>query len=264
VRTSGVSEFSWRDCAAYAPLLQADRSLFAWEWLRRTPGYRAAADGSHRGPASAFGLVAFEPPGLAVPAARPLWRAEEHPLVLPVEPAAGASDDIFHLEALRDLATLASSDGTEHLLLTDGLRVIRLDAPRGTFGQGRLCLRYRVEGLARADMLVLTLRRFLALARTGRFARSLHPVERRARRWILLLRTFDALQDGAGQREIAQVLFGRPIAARWRSEEPSIRSQAQRLVRSARALAAGGYRQLLAVPTAPGPGDGIVRGSSVH
>ena len=33
----------WRDAAAYEPLLEADRSLIAWEWLRRDRGYREAA-----------------------------------------------------------------------------------------------------------------------------------------------------------------------------------------------------------------------------
>jgi hypothetical protein len=35
VEAKGPSGFDWRDAAAYAPLLEADRSLFAWEWLRR-------------------------------------------------------------------------------------------------------------------------------------------------------------------------------------------------------------------------------------
>ena len=34
---------------------------------------------------AAFGLVAFEPPDLGVPHARPLWRGEVHPQVLGVE-----------------------------------------------------------------------------------------------------------------------------------------------------------------------------------
>jgi hypothetical protein len=60
------------------------------------------------------------------------------------------------------------------------------------------------------------------------------------------LSQWDTLTAGADQREIAQELLS-PTAGvpRWRSRESSVRSQAQRLVRSARGFAAGGYRALL-------------------
>jgi hypothetical protein len=246
------SGFDWRDGAAYAPLLGADRSLFAWEWLRREPHYRFAAERAlgggeaSREQAAAFGLVTFEPPEFGGPQARPLWRSDIHPQVLAVERGSGAPEDSFRLDSLRQFATLHQVSDTEHLLLSDGLRAIRLDAPRGTFGPEPICLRYRLEGLATAGPLVLTLRRFLALCRSGHFARSLHSREPRARRWILTLRAWDGLAGGADQREIAEVLLsGSAAEPRWRNREPSLRSQAQRLVRSARWFAAGGYRTLL-------------------
>jgi hypothetical protein len=63
---------------------------------------------------------------------------------------------------------------------------------------------------------------------------------------VLMLRTWDALTAGADQREIAGELLSRTaVAPRWRSREPSVRSQAQRLVRLARLFSAGGYRVLL-------------------
>lgn len=246
------SGFDWRDAAVYAPLLDADRSLFAWEWLRRNATYRAAARqdlaGGRAGHerARAFGLVTFEPPELAVPRARPLWDSDIHPQVLAVDRGNGGEENAFRLDRLGQLATLHQVSDTEHLLLSDGRRTIRLDAPLGTFGAEPVCLRYRIAGLAAAEPGVLTLRRFLALCRTGRFSTELHPREPRARRWVLMLRTWDGLAAGADQREIAEVLLS-PSAAqpRWRSSAPSLRSQAQRLVRSARGFAAGGYRALL-------------------
>jgi hypothetical protein len=61
-----------------------------------------------------------------------------------------------------------------------------------------------------------------------------------------MLRAWDALIAGASQREIACMVFSRSAAgARWRIREPSIRSRTQRLVRSARDFAQGGYRELL-------------------
>jgi hypothetical protein len=57
----------------------------------------------------------------------------------------------------------------------------------------------------------------------------------------------DALAGGANQREIASVLLSRSVGEPdWRGREPSIRSQVQRLVHSARKMARGGYRELLA------------------
>jgi hypothetical protein len=243
----------WREAAAYAPLIGADRSLFAWEWLRRDPLYRAAAVPALAATspgallAGRFGLVAFESPNLGVPEARPLWRIDAYPQVLIVEPCGGgAGVDRFDLEPLQALAKIRVGRDAEHLLLSDGLRTVRLDGELGSFTGGPVVLRYTFEGVASAAPPLLTLRRFLALCSTGRFARALHRPEPRARRWILMLRAFDALAAGAGQREIAQMLLSGSVGQpRWRSRESSVRSQVQRLVRGAREMA-GGYRRLLA------------------
>ncbi|WP_197018359.1 DNA -binding domain-containing protein [Sphingomonas sp. URHD0057] len=250
------SWFDWRDGAAYAPLLRADRSLFAWEWLRRDGDYRAAAEAALEGAggeprddlaAAVFGLIAFEDPRLPVPHARPLWRADVHALVLPAARGEGASvADQFDLCRLAHFGRLIATEGAEHLLLSDGLRSIRLDSPPGAFSGGPACLRYVVEGLAAAAPRLLTLRRFLALCGSGHFSRLLHPDEPRARRWILMLRAWDGLAAGAGQREIAGELLSRSASSpRWRDRESSVRSQAQRLVKSACAIASGGYRAFL-------------------
>ena len=249
----------WRDAAAYAPLLQADRSIFAWEWLRRDPTYRAtarqslaSADGATVGRrpvgAARWGLHAFEPPELAAPRARPVWLTDVHPLVLramadgPAEPV-----DAFDMAHFGSLATLIQSrGGGEHLLLSDGLRTIRIDIVAGSVSHGPVQLRYLLAGLSSAAKPLLTLRRLLALNETGRFARSLHACEKRARRWVLALRAHDGLAAGADQREIAAVLLGAEAREpRWRSERPSLRSQVQRLVGRARRLAAGEYLALL-------------------
>lgn len=238
-------------------LLGADRSLFAWEWLRRDPAYRAAAERSlpeRSGIAEAssaaehFGLIAFEAPHLTVPDTRPLWRSDVHPFVLKVGlfRAAPSAADELDVERLCDLARIIVEDGAEHLLLSDGLRSIRLDGPPGAFTSGPACLHYSIEGLISAERPLLSLRRLLALCRTGQFSRPLHPPEIRARRWIMMLRAHDGLQTGADQRQIAEQLFSRSVSEpRWRSRESSVRSQVQRLVRSARRFAAGGYRRLL-------------------
>lgn len=248
----------WRDAQAYAPLLHADRSFYAWEWLRRDPAYREAshaavsfggareaADGPSAG---RWGLAVFEPPCRPVPIARPVWRADllRGVLAATARPNAGG-ENALDLERLAELATMVGGTGrTQHLLLSDGFQAIRLDLLGSSLSAGPVRLHYRLSGFSAAERPVLTLRRLIALVRTGKFARSLHPPEPRARRWVLLLRTWDGLAAGACQREIAETLLSpRAGEARWRSSSPSLRLQAQRLVRGARAMAGGGYLQLL-------------------
>lgn len=245
----------WENADAYAPLLESDRSLHAWEWLRRDQAYRAAARkaqglGGGEGGAGArgWGLHRFENPDRGVPYARPVWRAERHPLVLSAVAArTGAAADTFDLRLLSGLAVVVrSAGGAEQLLLCDGIRTLRLDLRAGSLAKGPVELRYLLAGFASLEAPLLTLRRLVALQRTGRFSRSLHPPESRARRWILMLRAFDAIVAGADQRNIAEALLSSEAAApRWRSRVPSLRSQAQRLVRSARLMAGGGYWDLL-------------------
>lgn len=246
MRTGSGLYPDWRDAAAYSPLLEADRSLIAWEWLRRDSSYRSAVRGSAAA-AAGFGLIAFEPAELAVPDARPIWRSDAHPFVLPVNPVPlDPSGDCFDPQQLSGLDRVIARNDEEHLLLCDGLHSIRLDAPAGTFSRGPVALSYSVDSIALAEPQILTLRRFLALYRSGRFSRMLHRPEPRSRRWVLMLRAWDAIRAGADQRHIAQELLSRSAAEPcWRSREPSVRSQAQRLVRSARAFGAGGFRLLL-------------------
>ena len=249
----------WRDAAAYAPLLEADRSVFAWEWLRRDPAYRAAAEravAKAAGPrppaapleAARWGLHAFEPPNLGAPSARPVWCRKVYPFVLEAGAAEGGQvQDRLDLERLKRFVTLVEGDaGSEHLLLSDGRSTIRVDIVAGTVRERPSLLVYRLSGLTGLKEPLLVLRQLLALWRTGDFSPALHLREQRAARWILMLRAHDALVAGAGQREIAARLLGHAAAERrWRVEAPSLRSRAQRLAREARRMAAGAYLSML-------------------
>jgi hypothetical protein len=194
-----------------------------------------------------WGLHAFEPSDASGPEARPLWRSNVHPRVLGVDASDQRGRDTFDLEGLSAATTLVKSrDGREHLLISNGLYMIRSDVLARSVANGPVELRYRLAGLASVEPPLLTLRRLIALWRTGRFCRSLHPMEAKARRWVLMLRAHDALVSGASRRAIAAELLGRSAAEpRWRIEEPTLHSRAQRLVRAARAAASGGFWNLL-------------------
>jgi hypothetical protein len=176
-----------------------------------------------------------------------MWRADVHDLVLgAVAAKTAAPADLLDLAGFGHLATVLADKAGEHLLLSDGLRCIRVDIRSGTIRDGPALLHYRIVGLDSAQGPSLTLRRLLALCSSGRFSAGLHPPEARARRFIMLLRAHDALAAGASQREIAEVLLSAEAQGRrWRVTAPSLRSRAQRLARGAGAMANGGYRRLL-------------------
>ena len=248
----------WRRGDDYAGLLHAAPEAFAWEWLRRDLHYHVAAPGAPRGggvpqelaadPAAArWGLLAFEDPGLPAGLARPVWRREAmHSVLLADAAASGDPGDWFDLGRFASLATIVRGPAdAEHVLLSDGVTALRLDIVSGSLVAGPACLSYRLAGLSALRGPLATLRGLLRLWQTGRLAPPL-PGERN-RRLVLLLRAADGLAHGATQRELAAVLLGREAAsARWRSEVPSLRTRAQRLVAGARTMAGGGWRALLA------------------
>lgn len=257
---AGIPSFSagWRDHARYAALSCAEPAAIAWEWLRRDPGYRAAAAGARRTDASGlrpfagasetawWGLHAFADPDLPATAARPVWRRGPFARVLlAVADNVGPREEQFDLGRFASLATVVlGPGGCEHVLLSDGPATLRLDLASGSLLAGPVRLSYRLAGMAALRGPLATLRGLMTLCELGRLPSP--PARNRNRRLILLLRAHDALLAGANQREIAEVLLS-PDAARprWRAEVPSVRLQAQRLVAGARMMASGGYRELL-------------------
>lgn len=250
----GAIEFiaaDWRNAADYAHLEGADRSAFAWEWLRRLPDYRAAAASGAASPIP-FGLCRFEDAALGATGAHPIWHADADRSVLRAVSQPGSGNDLFDIQILRRWTTLHVDRDGEHWRIGDRLRSIRVDIVCGTLREGPAHLAYSIGGIAAALPVVLTLRRLLALARTGQWPAHLFPPETRAGRWIMMLRVSDALAAGASHREIAVALFGATnVGARWRSSAPSYRLRIQRLAAGAHSMAAGDWRRLLD-PATPG------------
>ncbi|MDO6416144.1 DUF2285 domain-containing protein [Sphingomonas sp. BIUV-7] len=145
------------------------------------------------------------------------------------------------------LSIITDTTGSEHAVLSDGWRRIRIDVSAGSLlGEGPVMLHYDVAGVETAIAPLLTLRRLLHLCRYRRFGRALFPADRRMDRWLSVLRTHDALADGASQYEIACALFGESrIDREWRQSADALRSRVRRMVREARHFAGGGYRSLM-------------------
>lgn len=156
-------------------------------------------------------------------------------------------EDLFDLHRFAPLCTIAiAADGREHLAISDGWRRIRLDVVAGTVRQGPVLFSYRLTGQSGLGPKILALRRLSVLCRTGAFSRSLFPIDRRMARWIVALRVWDALQDGASQRDIAIALFGAArVDTEWRGPSDFLKSRVRRLIHTAGALAHGGYRVVL-------------------
>lgn len=237
----------WRDATAYR-FDRLDRPGFAWEWLRRDSEYcdavlaagagDAARDGAELG-AERWGLVAFEDPVLPAPVARPLWLRRWDVAVLEADAVAcdPRDHDAILLDGLGELATMRCASAAEHLLLTDGWRRVRIDVVSGSLRSGPVRLHWHLAGTCSAVPKIMALRRFLSVAASRGFPNRLWPREPRARRWTLALRAYDALAVGAGQRELAELLGSGEVGQTgWRTRDPSLRLQAQRLAAIARSL----------------------------
>lgn len=188
-----------------------------------------------------------EDPSLDALHARIFWTAQADLAVVSAaaEPARSGRD-CFDPAELAEWLTLLRSPRGEHLLLSDGFRRIRIDIREGSLlAPQPLRLVFRVEQAGLADNMV-TLRQLLPLLRSGRWPALPNRHAPIANRQIKLIRTCDALASGASQRDIAMALFGvEGVAAGWNGCSDFLRSRTRRLVRGARAMAAGGYRQLL-------------------
>lgn len=227
----------WRSPASYAPLIHADRRSFGWEWLRRHPPYRRAWI-TQALPPSTFGLLAYVDPDHPVPRARPMWIPELDVHALGSRPLSAGGEACDRLD-IRRLAKFVSievdADGIEHWLFSDGLWLVRLDVSGGTLLAGPVLLEHHLPGLETAAEKIPVLRQLIALARQGDMPPALRPREPRAARWILELRTADAIAMRASHLDIARSFFG-SLADREASrfEDSPYRTRVQRLIRKAR------------------------------
>ncbi len=224
----------WRNAGAYDRLLPGDPRCFAWDWLRRTPAYVETWK-ARRSPAP-FGLVRLEDPAVDAFAARPIWSAMTDAGVLRAIGRSAEGGDRLSFETLAPFVTAAAlNPGFKHILLSDGLRSIRIDLRAESSLDKEMALSWHLTGISRLARQLNALAQFRALARLRRFSLTLHPTASRAARWTAMLRVHDAIAAGATNREIVAVLFGlNTSAARWRADASSWRLRVQRLAAGAR------------------------------
>ena len=196
------------------------------------------------------GRTFAENPLRDAPSARIVWHASLDPGILTVdaEPADPDHPDSLSVERLAPWLTLvAGRDGTEHVVLSNGLRRIRLDVLSGSLdGQAAVLLNFRISGMMGARQKVAPLRQLVSVHRHRRFGNSVFPAEPRMKRWLTVLRVHDAIASGASHQDIGLAFYGRErVATGWDTGSDSLRSRIRRFASEASRMAAGGWRKLM-------------------
>lgn len=210
------------------------------------PTRRPAPRSCRRLPILLGGCCFAEHPALPAWRARIFFDAATDPSVLPCD-IVGEDPSGFDLATVGCFsAVLRGSEPFEHVVLTDGLRRMRLDVRGGTVTRMPVRLRFIFDGLRSIDAPLLTLRRLVAFDRRGTMPLGLFEKERRGARWISALRADDARRAGASHRDVAQVLYGaKRVREDWPGPSDYLRSQVRRLLRFSERMRGGGWRSLL-------------------
>lgn len=145
-----------------------------------------------------------------------------------------------------DLFVQPRQEGGERVLLRHEGVHLRVDLTAGTVLDGPVRPKVVLPGLWGISPQLLTLKRLGMLARRGKLPTSLQPREKRGSRWARMLQALDGHVAGATHREIADTIFGSDLVrSEWRGASDHLRLKVQRLLREARRLTRGGYRELL-------------------
>ncbi|BAV64081.1 DUF2285 domain-containing protein [Sphingobium cloacae] len=267
----GQERLDWRNPASYRPLLDLDRSGWAWEFLRRNPDYRKAVQSLPKPtqerwlmpPLSLISAVGISPewgcPFAAPPdndalAAPPFWLASVDPSVLPVAVISPHhTEDAFDVMDLGQVVTVfRDRGGTEHVQIGRPPRPIRLHVETGTVLRGPVALHASLAGCAVQSRL-RTLRRLLDLQRRGRQCADHDGPDARGARLAFILQVLDGHDAGASQREIGIALFGKDrVREDWNGYSDYLRSRICRAIKAGQALRDRGYRNLLrGLPSRP-------------
>ena len=253
----------WRDPAAYAYTRTLTRDAWAWEFLRRSPNYRAAFVRSaepirrarHTGvrqttgvdeAAQRWGCFPFENPDRNASQAAVMWRPDVSSFVLRLRAEAELKHDVApSFAGLRDKATAIVSMGTtQHVLFMHNGQRLQLAVCGGDlFTAQRIFTDIASPRLKQGGTM---LRRFNRLAARGDLGETVSAPAGCGRRLLFVLRALDGASAGASQQEIAEALFeSRDIKRDWDSPTGALRHQVRRAIYRGSWLRDGGYLRLL-------------------
>jgi hypothetical protein len=240
----------WRDGDSYLWLMTLPRPALAWEFVRRSPAYRAvynSNDLSEHG--AAWPMVRLEDPCLDARHAVPAWTGGVCDEILPLRTGARPQEAIraaINVDRLRcQMTTIEEDAGTTHVLFAEQGRqlhlAIEVDTTTG--------LALMTPALAPMPLTVkrnLALRRLSDLAEHGELREHLYPAESRAPRFARILQALDGALAGARHRDIAVSLFGeRRVTQDWASPDNHLRDHVRRAVAQGRTMMAKGFVRLL-------------------
>ncbi len=163
------------------------------------------------------------------------WTADRDPMVLAATARATASDDpeALDLFSLPISAVILRDGATEHVLLADGPRRMRMTLRGDSIASGPVRLIYdRYGDFSPLRWKILLLNRLYALWRLHRFPCPLFPLDPVVARRVRALQAYDAHKDGAGQGEIIVAVLG-PKMADEKSFDSS-RKQVKRMLELAK------------------------------
>ena len=261
----------WRDRALYEYSVSLSRRGWAWEFLRRNPGFRKAirslkpslvridspnttfktvslVEALH--PLEDWGVFYCDDLDKTAQDATVFWRPELCPSVVPVWaiPMNGtSSENRFSVSELRcEKAALVVPGRPAQLLLTDAGRAIQLTWKGADMLDDGLLLTAPIELFSRTERERLTMQRLWHLQRRGRVPRHLfrpHPAGERLR---MALQVLDGRLAGASWRKVSEAVFGEERTAEaWASPSRSLLDRTRRLFWHGELYMREQYRELL-------------------
>lgn len=251
----------WADPASYRWMSTLSNLAWAWEFLRRDPGYRSAyncavgdtpiKDGPPDTSALHFGLLRFGDPEQDAVSANVFWRMRACRGVLPLATSpmrSGTAASILNLENLQCRTTVfrIGLEQRQDILFAQDGRFLQL----AVFGEiplaEALLLTPALPSPAYAANRLLAVRRLTDLVRHGWMRPSLYPRERRAERLMRVVQALDGWRAEASHRDIGIALYGDARIERdWLHHGDHVRDQVRRAIRCGRDLMADGYRRFL-------------------
>jgi hypothetical protein len=239
------------------------RLAFAWEYLRRNEMfYQACRTETRQVRQVGERLTMIDDPhvtsrGTCLFAASPdedarsatvFWNPDRCPkvlrlLALPFQE--GVKPFILREETLYT-SVLVAADGTQHVLIRDGVRCLQL-CVRGKSLLQPVTLVFDTGGSPSSPAFQMQMLACFQDCRAGKgLLERYFPPDPHAKRLTLVLRAFDGWLAGLPQREIALELYGPERVERdWRDPKENLRDQVRHAIARGRALADRGYSAFL-------------------